>query len=487
MLPDVSTVVLPITVPLHELRTALDAEIPHKLTEHMQMQEAGSLMLQVTSSLIRSGVVELSATDDGFRVVIPVQAACMITPTGLQSTTRAAVGEAEVRFTLAPKITADWDSEFGLRSEYVWLHPLGKEQLLGVTINLQTMVDQQLAKQLVQLTAVLRQTFYQTLRLRQRAEELWAKYQQPQALPSDLLGIVPPAWSEAVSPLYLLARPKSLRLSSLHVPLNALYWAAALELELRISSSSVSSGNLVNDKDSVSETPTAPPAIQEVSTVEVPDEASQLNLSIETDYAHLSQWLSQQLINKVVNLPFSWLSRIKFLKIEIYPTEQLGLLSAIVQVELLEPAQLEGLQNFGVAALRGKMTFDVSARPILAGNTFALEDLQIKVRRGGLASKLLERLLTESAQAEIMSYLRFDLGPYVRLAQVSLKRLLPHKIPLSNRLARSLQVVLEGEVGELKLSGLVVRSETVALLVSVQGELALITEAQKPQLEIMAH
>lgn len=487
---DVSMVVLPITVPLDELQVALDAQLPHKLTEITQMQELmdGQLMVQISGLLNRAGTVQLEATQDGFCVVIPMQAACMVTPMGLKSVTRAVVGEAQVRFWVTPRINSQWETEFGLRSEYVWTSPIGREVLMGVSIDLQPIIDLQLAQQLVQLTATLRQTTYRTLRLRERLEQLWANYHSPRPLNRQLLGLLPAEWAQALPPLFSVLQPEAIELSPLNVRDHALCWTAAFTFECKIVSQQTDF-----TVTPINRIPAPLVELTEAEEADMLDQPSQIDCDIEINYERLSAWLTNQLREQIVPLPLAWLKRVKLLNLAIAPASLIPStpssavddtddadptedptdnpeLCATLLLEILEPPGLQGLQPLNLHNLRGKVKVDLHFSPQLTKHTLSVKNLKVTVHQDDWKSRILARFLNDQTHSELMDRLRYDLGPYIRGANVAARGIFPHQWQLTHL---PFTIELTGQMDDIQLAGLQVRQEDLVLQLHADGQGAL--------------
>lgn len=436
--PGLSSVTLPIRVPLSSLQAAAAARTPELLAEVNQDQSflGGLLKVNLAGQVRRSGPVTLTPDGEALLLSMPITARLTATPNGLTDLlTRDFSGSALVTARIVPTLSETWEAGVKVSADYRWTDPMNFELTRGVRVSVQPLVDPQIRAQLDGVTARIGQAVRDGANLRPRAEAVWAKLQQPWRLP------LPEAAYATVTPRSLNTTPFRFEGGAAQLTVAATFEArAALGL-----AAPVTARPLPPLQVGPPDGPTADPGVQ-------------LNLPIALPYPELSEAVTRYAGRQETTLQAPLSPKVRINRIDLTPKGK----------------QLQASANLTLRALGLQVgaTVDILGTPRLEGRVLVLSDVTVHTRPSGLTQRLLGWLADRRVQGFLASRARVDTSPYLDQALGHLRRALPFTPTPGLRLS--------GEVRGLRLSRLDVHPGALILSGEVQGQLN--AEVQADQL-----
>ena len=432
--PALSSLSLPVSLPLSSLRAAALARVPDVLATVAQQQTfaGGLLSVHLKGEVRRSGDLTLTPDGDGLRLSLPISAVFRATPLGLgangiqQALARDFRGAAVITAQVVPTLGEDWNAGVQVQADYRWTDPLSFELMKGVTISVQSLVDPQLRARLGSISQDLNAAARSGLKLRERAGGLWAQLAQPWTLPG-----VPGAFA-VIRPLGLSVTPLSFSGQSAQLTLGGSFQASA---------------GLGERPAPVAASPLPP---LKIGTPQ--GRGVQLLLPVRLAYPPLSQLASSYARRQDYPLPLPFSPRLHIQDITL-SSAGAGQLSAAVQLSIRGPLGLN------VAA-----TVDVSGTPRLDGHLLTLGGVHVRTRPSGLSGRVLGWLADARVQSLLGERARFDLGPALEQARAGVQAQLPYR-PAPG-------VTLSGTLGALAVQSVSVDPAGVLALTAAQGALS---------------
>ena len=426
--PALSSLTLPITLPLPSLKAAALARVPDLLASIDQQQTfaGGLITVHLTGEVRRSGDLTLVPDGDGLKLSLPISATFRAAPIGLGDfLTRDFKGAAVITAHVTPVISEDWNAGVKVQADYHWTDPLSFELMKGVTIQVQTLVDPQLRARLGSISDGLNTAARSGLKLRERATQLWGQLAQPWTLPGVEGG------SAQIRPQGLTVTPFTF------TPDNA---------SLTLGSSFLASASLGTRPAPVAPSPLPPLKIG------VPQgRGVNLLLPVSLAYPQLSQLATQYAARQDFPLPLPFRPT---LKVQAIALSSSG------------PGHLNAAVTLSVRALGLSIpaTVDVSGTPHLEGTVLTLQNVTVKTRPSGATARVLGWLADGRVQTLLGQQARFDLGPALEQARASIQARLPYTAAPG--------VTLSGRVEHLALRSVSVDAAGVLALAEAQGTLA---------------
>ncbi|PTA66793.1 hypothetical protein C8263_15740 [Deinococcus arcticus] len=427
----VSTLTLPVTVPLSSVQEAANARIPKEFARVDETRTflGGLLSVQVQGTVTRTGHVQLTPTADGSGLVmrVPIRAAFRATPAGSGTLARDFGGEATVSLTVTPYVTPAWEAGVRVKGDYTWTDPLSVDLTPGVRISVQSLVDPQVRAQLDRVAAQVEAAVRTGARLRPRAEALWARAAQPWTLPTP----------EAA---YARARPLSLQVTPPRFTPDALKLTLGAGLELAAGLGRAPAPGPVRPLPPLNTAPRLSPGLD-------------LQVPVRLPYPELSRLATQAAAQKTFPLPVPTTPTLRVLGVTLTPAG--GRLNAAVRVQITGPL-----------GLRVGATVDIQGTPALdpAGQTLTLQGVRVTTRREGLTGRVIGYLADARAQAYLQGAARFDLRPQLDRARAALQARLPFTVAPG--------VTLQGTVGPLKVRAVQVTPDALLVTGEATGNLA---------------
>ncbi|GGN40201.1 hypothetical protein GCM10010842_24840 [Deinococcus daejeonensis] len=387
-----SVVTVPVSVPLSGVQGAANARVPLEFARVNEDRSflGGLLRVTLSGTVTRAGHVQVQALPDGsgLRVSVPIRAAFRAEPGGVGAfLARDFGGEATVALTVVPTVTPDWEADVTVKGDYTWTDPLSVELAQGVRVSVQSLVDAQVRAQLDALAAQVRAAVREQARLRERAGTLWARAQQPWALPT------PDAAYARVTPLNLSVSPLRFTPDALKLTLGA---------QLRLYAG-------------LGRAPTQAalplPALRRSDTL-TPD--VNLSVPVRLPYPELSAAATREAARRTLTLPVPTSPTLRVTGVTLTP--QGAQLNAAVQLQISGPL---GLRLSATTDVRGTPTLDA------AGQVLTLRNVTVTTRRAGLTGRVLAWLADARAQAHVTQAARFDLRPRLDAVRAQVQARLP--------------------------------------------------------------
>lgn len=125
-----SSVTLPITVPLSGVQAAANARVPAVFAQVDQEQSflGGLVSVNLTGTVTRAGAITVKPDGDALLVSVPIRAEMHAAPGGVGSVlARDFGGSATVTLRVKPFVTPDWQVGADIKGEYAWTDPLSVE------------------------------------------------------------------------------------------------------------------------------------------------------------------------------------------------------------------------------------------------------------------------------------------------------------------------------------------------------------------------
>ncbi len=447
--PPLSSLSLPLTVPLDGLRQAVNAHLPQQLAriDHLQ-RVLGGAGVQVLGTVTRTGAVRILPSQDGeaLEVAVPLRASLQIQPEissaskgrwlgRLEDSLRRDVGgAAEVRLRLRPTLRPDWTLGADIRSELDWIDPLSLEVLPGTRLSLGTLADSAVRGQLQNVTAEVARAVSESAALRRQAEQLWQTLQRPWPLPLP----------DEVSAAYGQVMPTSLGLGGLRLEDDALRVTLQAEGYLQAA---------------LGEPPAALPPAGPLPALEVSGPAApsalHLRVPLRLPSGELSGLLARAARQGLAAhpLPGGRLApqlSLLGLKVGSEPDTQRLNLTARLEVQVL--------------GRREAVEAHISGRPWLrpGGREISLENPEVTLSAPG---SLLRRAAAAQAQRWLAQHARLPLGPYLDQLEAEVRGRLPSS-PVPG-------VTLRGDLGGLGLDDLRVTRQGLEVTAAADGALDL--------------
>lgn len=427
-----STLAVPVTVPLAGVQVAANARVP---TEFARLDETrsylgGLLSVKLSGTVTRAGHVSVQPSEDGAGLVVsvPIRAAFRAGPGGTGAVlARDFGGEATVRLTVTPTVTPAWEAGVRVVGTAQWTDPLAVELAPGVRISVQSLVEAQVQAQLDTVAAEVERAVREGANLRGRAQALWARGQQPWALPTP-------------EPATALVTGRSLAVTPLRVTPDALKLTLGATFDLAV--------NLGRAAPL-----TAPAALPPLTVGPVPESGVRLSLPARLPWPDLSRLATAYASARTVTLPVPTGPTVRVLDVTLTPAGPR--ISAAVRVQVRGPL-----------GLTVRATADVSGSPVLdaAGHVLTLQDATVVTRREGLTGRVVGWLADARAQAYLRQAARVELAPLLGRARAQMQSRLPFT-PVPG-------VSLSGTVGELRLSAFTVTPPALVVTADAAGTLA---------------
>lgn len=425
-----SSVTLPVTVPLAGVQAAAGARVP---TEFARLDETreflrGLLSVRLTGTVTRTGHVRVEPAPEGdaLTVSVPIAARFRAEPAGLgPALARDFGGSAVVRLTVRPQVTPDWEAGAQVAGRATWTDPLAVDLGQGVKVSVQSLVDTQVQAQLDRVAADVARAVREGADLRRRAGTLWARVQQPWTLPTP-------------EPAYARVTPRSLTVTPFRFTDGALKLTLGARLDL--------SAGLGRAK---AHPGTPLPALR---VAPVPETGVDLQVPVRLPFSELSELASRRAASLPLTLPVPLSPTLRVTRVVVSPRGQ----KLNVAVGILISGPL-GLSVRATADVTGTPTVDAG------GQVVTLKGVTVTTRRDGLTGRVIGWLADERAQAYLTRAARFDLTPRLAGVQAALQARLPFT-PASG-------VTLAGRAGALRLAGMQVTPDALVVTGVASGSL----------------
>lgn len=431
----ISTVVLPVTVPLAGVQQAANARVPLELARVDQTQNflGGLLRVHLTGTVTRTGPVRVQPAPEGDALLLslPLRAAFRATPGGTGAfLARDFGGAATVSVRVTPMVNADWNAGVKVSSAYEWTDPLSVELAPGVNVSVQSLVDTQVRAQLDRITADVEKAVRDGANLRTRAGTLWARVQRPWTVPTpEALG----------TGAYALVQPQTLSVTPLRFTPDALKLSVGATLNLNAALGRAPTALTPRPLPALTVTPQLTPGVD-------------LQVPIRLPLADLSAAATRYAATQTFTLP-----------VPTHPTLRVTgvtLRSAAPRLNATLTLRLQGPLGLNLP-----VTVDLTGLPRLApdGHTLSMTNVTVTTRRDGLTTRVLGWLADARAQAFLARAAQVDLTPHLARAQREIQARLPFSPVLG--------VELRGTVGPLRLSGLTVTADALSATAAATGQL----------------
>ncbi|GAA5513738.1 hypothetical protein Dcar01_02483 [Deinococcus carri] len=431
-----SSLTLPLTVPLAGVQQAANARVPGEFARLDETREflGGLLSVKLTGTVTRAGHVTVRPTPEGdaLLVSVPIRAAFRAEPAGLGSfLARDFGGAATVSLRVAPFVTPEWEAGAKVTGDYTWTDPLSVELTQGVKVSVQSLVDGQVRAQLDRVAAEVAKAVREGANLRTRAGTLWARAQQPWTLPTP-------------DPAYARVTPRSLTVSPPRFTPDALKLTVGATFDLKAG---------LGRAPAVPATPLPP-----LKVAAPPPAGVDLRVPVRLPYPELSQAATRAAGERTFTLPLPLSPTLHVDRVTVTPRGTR--LNAAVTVTVSGPL-----------GLRVQATADVAGTPTLdpTGRVVTLSGVTVTTRREGLTGRVIGWLADERAQAELTRATRFDLTPQLERARGQVQARLPFTPAPGVRLA--------GTVGPLRLTGLNVTPDALVVTAAATGQLQATVDA----------
>lgn len=433
-----SSLTLPVTVPLAGLQGAANARVPAGFAKVDEVRTflGGLLSVKIAGTVTRTGQVSVQPSADGAGLVVsvPIRAEFKATPGGMGAfLARDFGGAATVRLTVTPYVTPEWEAGVKVASTYEWTDPLSVELTQGAKISVQALVDGQVRAQLDKVAADVEKAVRDGANLRSRAGRLWARVQQPWVLP-------------APEPAYARVNPQSLSVTPFRFTPDALKLSVGAAFDLTAG---------LGRAGAVTSSPL--PALK-VSEALAP--GIDLLVPVRLPYPELSQAATKYAAPQTFPLPVPTHPTLRVLQVTVKPLG--NRLSAAVR-----------LQVTGPLGLKVQVTSDVAGTPVLdaSGRILTLQNVTVTTRREGVAGRVVAWLADARAQAFVQKAARFDLGPQLEKARAQAQARLPYS-PVPG-------VQLAGTVGTLQLQAFQVQPDALVVTAATSGNLTASVDAAR--------
>jgi hypothetical protein len=441
--PD-SLLLLPI-----EFQAAALAEIADQLPEHIPIAPRrqrkkfrfGSVSIDTEGDVWLSSTT-VRAHDGALWVSTDADAELRAELAGRRKTVR---GRAAIDARVTFQVGADWSVNPEIELHYRWLDA-PSTRVFGIDVGLRRQADRALQPRLDQLEQRWAESIKQKLNLRVRAEQGWARLQQPIVLSSD-----PPLW--------------------LQVDPGSIYWQPprtndeTLQLLLGVKAKL----QLVHGPAPEARKATALPEL----SLQAPDDPQLLlNLDVQAQYQSMTQSLQTALGGKSRTLDYSGGSAtVHFEEFQIYPSAPDLVLGARLRVEGL------GFRDSrGWVYLRGRPSFDAQTQTLSIANIDFVGVTDNPLLQA--ASELLRDQIREQLAAAAQMDLSDRLEQVQETAQSQLNQWVERAVAIddaaadtTNKLAQRLH--LQASISDLQLLDLAPGDEALMLRVSLAGKLAL--------------
>ncbi|MBB5235625.1 DUF4403 family protein [Deinococcus budaensis] len=426
-----SSLTLPVTVPLSGVQGAANARVPAEFARVDESREfaGGLLSVRLQGTVTRAGHVSVRPAPEGDALIVsvPIRASFRAEPAGLGSfLARDFGGAATVSLRVQPFVTSDWQAGAKVTGDYTWTDPLGVDLTPGVRVSVQALVDPQVRAQLDRVAAEVSRAIREGADLRARAGALWARAGQPWTLPTP-------------DPAYARVTPRSLSVGPFRFTPEALKLTVGATFDLAAGLGRAPA-----------QAPTPLPALKVAAP---PASGVDLRVPVRLPYPELSQAATREAARRTFALPVPLSPTLSVERVTVTPRG--SRLSAAVTVRVSGPL-----------GLRVRATADVAGTPTLnpSGQAVTLSDVTVTTRREGLTGRVIGWLADARAQAYLREAARFDLAS--RLGQV--RGQVQARLPFSPAPG----VTLSGTVGALRLSGLQVTPDALVVTAAAGGTLA---------------
>ncbi|SMB95599.1 DUF4403 family protein [Deinococcus hopiensis] len=425
-----STITLPVTVPLAGVQAAANARVPSEFArlEETRTFLGGLLSARLTGTVTRAAHVSVQPTPegDGLTLSVPITAKFRAEPAGLgQALARDFGGSAVIRLRVRPTVTPDWEADVGVSGTYTWTDPLSVDLGQGVKVSVQSLVDGQVRAQLDRVAADVARAVREGADLRRRAGTLWARVQQPWTLP-------------LAEPTYARVLPRSLTVTPFRFTPEALKLTVGAALDLSAGLGQVQAS--------------PPTPLPPLKIAPLPASGVDLQVPVRLPYAELSDLASRRATQQTLTLAVPLSPTLRVSRVVVSPRG--SQLNVAVGVVISGPL---GLSVRATADVTGTPTVDAS------GHLVTLGGVTVTTRREGLTGRVIGWLADERAQAYLTRAARFDLAP--RLAKVRAQ--VQARLPFTP--APGVQLL--GHAGPLRLSSIRVTPQALVVTGASTGDL----------------
>ncbi|GBF05920.1 hypothetical protein DAERI_060180 [Deinococcus aerius] len=433
-----STVTLPVRVPLAGVQEAANARVPSEFARLDETRDflGGLLSVKLTGTVTRTGHVSVKPTPEGDALIVsvPIRASFRAAPEGLGAfLARDFGGAATVSLRVRPFVTPEWEAGAQVTGEATWTDPLSVELKPGVPVSVQALVDGQVRAQLDRVAGEVARAVREGANLRARAGALWARAQQPWTLPTP-------------DPAYARVTPRSLTVSPFRFTPEALGVMVGAAFDL-------SAG--------LGRAPTqAPVPLPPLKVAAPPAPGVDLSVPVRLPYPELSRAATRAANERPLTLPVPLSPTLRVTDVTVKPRG--GKLNAAITVTISGPL-----------GLSVRATTDVTGTPTLdpSGRVLTLSGVTVTTRREGLTGRVVGWLADARAQAYLARAARFDLAERLAEAQRQMQSRLPF--------APAPGVELAGTVGPLRLTAFNVTPDALIVTAAASGALRATVEVEK--------
>ncbi|WP_261663373.1 DUF4403 family protein [Deinococcus sp. Marseille-Q6407] len=415
-----SSLSLPVTVPLAGVREALNARIPREFAriDREQRVLGGRAGIRIYGVVARQGDIQVvpaseGGSGDALELEVPLQATFSVRPelpgSGAgwadrlsSSLTRDLSGAATVRLRLRPYLRSDWEAGAEVSGELRWTEPLSAELLPGTRLSVAALAESAVRSQLTRVTQEVAHAVSEAAGLRERAETVWTQLQQPWPLPLPAGN----AEVDALGPAYAQAMPQTLGVAGLGLRGDALQLTLQAEGYLRAE---------------LGQPPRAPagrallPELRVTAQAGGPGELH-LRAPVLLPFVALARLVTAAAQRELAELPLpGWAPRLQLEGLDVAgsPQEQ--------RLDLTARLTLSGLGR------PRRITAWVGGRPWLrpGGRVVTLENVQVQLDAELPGQRWLAPFLSERLSAALARIARFDLAPQLTALEQSAAAGLP--------------------------------------------------------------
>ncbi|MFC6616749.1 DUF4403 family protein [Deinococcus radiophilus] len=450
-----SSVVLPVMVPLDGVRQAVNARVPREFAriDREQRVLGGAAGVQIRGVVARQGDIRIvpSASGNTLELEVPLSAEFAVRPelSGAawagrleQSLTRDFGGQATVRMRVRPYIQPDWEAGAQVSSELTWTDPLAIELLPGTRLSVASLAEGAVRAQMERVTQEVVRAVRESAALRERAEQLWTMVQRPWSLPLE---------GNGVDQAYAQVMPMSLAVSGLRLQDDALHLSLEAEGYLRAELG----------QPPVTRPTAAPLPALRVTSQATPSELH-LRVPILLPFAEMSELVTAAVRQELLGLRLPGGA----LAPELRLTD--------IQVQREDDARRLRLSARLAVTVLGRtrtITAQLSGRPWLrpGGQEVTLENVKLDLDADVPGAAWLGPWLAERLEPRLANAARFDLSPRLnRLEETVAARLPFSPLPGLN---------LRGDLGDLRLDDLRVTAQGLEVVAAADGALDVLVSA----------
>lgn len=430
--PD-STLGVLFEVPLAELQAVVSRELAADLDGTSPVNE-GALTGTLAYRVRADGTPKVSGQNGRLRIDLPIAFSLRLDGTasglGLSLPIRTGTeGALTVTVSLAPRVDEEWNVRSDPKLSFRWRRS-PQVEVLGARISIESVATEYLEGRMQDVLPRIEEAVSDSLRLRERAEEIWKDLFEPRLLTES-------------PDLRLFVEPRAIFLARPEVDGHSLRFRLSMTAGL-----SLRGGTLSGESLSASSVPPLPPLVPSVA----PMEGVFLRFPVAVAWEELSDWAQSEAAGRPMDLGDG--SEVIIRKVRVFGNGDR--LAAAVDVEAERQGGLLGRRTSGRIYLEGRPDYDSASR-VLGLREFDFdENTTSGLARAAawLAKPLLVRRMEES--------LRFPLAEKTDEAKELLRRALEN---LTNE-----EMSVSGDVHDVTVEGLFVTPQALEVALAVSGD-----------------